>query len=297
MVQHDSHDVVFRTDAQHLDPDRELTRQIEGRRWADSTSPCTSPSAQSTTRTPALPRHESTGTARRRARRSPCAATRAAQPHRAARPATPVRRARRAAGTPAGSCTPLPRLQPLDQPEPPLRRGQRHELTDARRTPSEPGERACRCPARTASSAGVGASNRSRMASSAPSSVRARLISRVASSECPPRSKKLSSAPTSGRPSTSANRRHSTSSCGVRGPRPPPSCDSRLRVGQGAHVELAVGVQRQSVDRDQRGGHHVLRQLTLQVVPQSPYECACCRGQPWGHWRTAGAGRRGTAHW
>ncbi len=94
--------------------------------------------------------------------------------------------------------------------------------------------------ARPASSAGVGASNRSRMASSAPSSVRARLTSRVASSECPPRSKKLSSAPTSGSPSTSANRRHSTSSCGVRGPRPPPSATAGSASGRARTSSLPL---------------------------------------------------------
>ena len=46
-----------------------------------------------------------------------------------------------------------------------------------------------------------------------------RPISRVASSEWPPSSKKLSSMPTSATPSVSANSPHSTSSCGVRGRR------------------------------------------------------------------------------
>ncbi len=76
-------------------------------------------------------------------------------------------------------------------------------------------------PARTASSATVGASNRSRMASSVSSAVRALLISRVASSEWPPSSKKLSSTPILGTPRTSENSSHSTRSCRVRGSRPP----------------------------------------------------------------------------
>jgi len=57
------------------------------------------------------------------------------------------------------------------------------------------------------------------MATSTSRLERIRLISRVASSECPPSSKKLSSMPTRSSPSTSANRAHSISSCGVRGSR------------------------------------------------------------------------------
>ena len=48
---------------------------------------------------------------------------------------------------------------------------------------------------------------------------RLRLASRVASNECPPSSKKLSSRPTRSRSSTSANNPHRISSCGVRGAR------------------------------------------------------------------------------
>ena len=57
------------------------------------------------------------------------------------------------------------------------------------------------------------------MPSSTSSTARTRLISRVASSECPPSSKKLSSMPTAATPRTSANRPHRISSCGDRGPR------------------------------------------------------------------------------
>jgi hypothetical protein len=57
---------------------------------------------------------------------------------------------------------------------------------------------------RPASAATLGASNRLRIATSTESAARIRLISRVASSECPPSSKKSSSMPTRGRPSTSA---------------------------------------------------------------------------------------------
>ena len=70
-----------------------------------------------------------------------------------------------------------------------------------------------------ASVATVGASNRLRIATSTSSAARMRPISRVASSEWPPSSKKLSSMPTSATPSVSANSAHSTASCGVRGSR------------------------------------------------------------------------------
>ena len=76
-------------------------------------------------------------------------------------------------------------------------------------------------PASAASPAGVGASNTARTASSAPSTARTRLTSRTASSECPPRSKKLSSGPTRSRPSTCANTPHKISSRTVAGPGPP----------------------------------------------------------------------------
>ena len=70
---------------------------------------------------------------------------------------------------------------------------------------------------RPASASTLGASNRLRIATSTFSVARIRLIRRVAKSECPPRSKKLSSTPTRSTPSTSANSEHSTASCGVLG--------------------------------------------------------------------------------
>ena len=82
------------------------------------------------------------------------------------------------------------------------------------------GGRAAAAPSSTwARPAGVGCSNTARTASSAPSTARTRDTSRVASSECPPRSKKLSSTPTRSRPSTCANTSHSARSSGRgRGP-------------------------------------------------------------------------------
>ncbi len=70
---------------------------------------------------------------------------------------------------------------------------------------------------RAASAATVGARNSSRSGSSTPKDARMRETTRVASSEWPPTSKKLSSAPTRGRPSTSAQSVASFSSVGVRG--------------------------------------------------------------------------------
>ena len=70
-----------------------------------------------------------------------------------------------------------------------------------------------------ASSATLGASNRLRIATSTLSTARMRPISRVASSECPPSSKKLSSTPTRGSRNTSANSSQRMASCGLRGAR------------------------------------------------------------------------------
>ena len=78
---------------------------------------------------------------------------------------------------------------------------------------------------------------------------RMRLTSRVASSECPPSSKKLSSMPTR-EPEHLGEQLAQISSCGVRGAR----CAGRrrqLRRGQRPAVELAVRRQRQRVERPQ----------------------------------------------
>ena len=67
--------------------------------------------------------------------------------------------------------------------------------------------------------AGDGAVNRSPIPISVSSTARTRAITRMASSESPPSSKKLSSAPTRSTPSTSANRPQTISSAAVRGSR------------------------------------------------------------------------------
>ncbi|SPZ38174.1 Uncharacterised protein [Rhodococcus wratislaviensis] len=58
-------------------------------------------------------------------------------------------------------------------------------------------------PSRGANSATDGDSNTTRIGTSTPSALRINPTNRVADNECPPRSKKLSSIPTRGRPSTS----------------------------------------------------------------------------------------------
>ena len=120
---------------------------------------------------------------------------------------------------------------------------------------------------RLVSASTVGASNRLRMLISASMLERIRLINRIASSECPPSSKKLSSMPTRSTPSTSANNPQRISSCGVRGARR--ACvGAESGLGQRAAVELAVRRQRQLVESDDRRRHHVVRQAGAEVLAQ-----------------------------
>ncbi len=113
-------------------------------------------------------------------------------------------------------------LQLVQEPQALLRRRQRdHRLSSCRFRGRSAG-RGLRCgwvSSRTASAAGVGLSKSVRRGSSTPRAVRTRLISRVASSEWPPRSKNESSTPTLAAPSTSENSPHSAASRGVRGAR------------------------------------------------------------------------------
>ena len=94
-----------------------------------------------------------------------------------------------------------------------------------------------------------------------------RPISRVASSEWPPSSKKLSSMPTSATPSVSANSAHSTASCGVRGSRPL-DIGGHHRRRQRPAVELAVRRQRQPLQHHERRRHHVVGQQPGEMLPQ-----------------------------
>ncbi len=112
-----------------------------------------------------------------------------------------------------------PALKPLQKPQPTLRIRQRHFRRTRNRTQPR-----TRLPPRSTGRKrqNRGASNRLRIDSSTSRLARIRLIRRVASSECPPSAKKSSSIPTPATPNTSANSEHRTSSCGVRGNRPPP---------------------------------------------------------------------------
>ncbi len=94
---------------------------------------------------------------------------------------------------------------------------------------------------RCASRATVGASNSVRTGSSTFSIERMRLASRVASSECPPRSKKLSSIPTLSSPSVLANRVASACSVGVRGLREA-DCTAKSGAGRALRSILPLGV-------------------------------------------------------
>ena len=93
--------------------------------------------------------------------------------------------------------------------------------------------------------------------SSTPSTARIREISRMASSEWPPRSKKLSSTPTGRAPSTSANSARTGAPPRRSRGRRPAGASTRIGAGQRPAVELAVGGQRQLVAGPRRGRHHV----------------------------------------
>jgi hypothetical protein len=93
---------------------------------------------------------------------------------------------------------------------------------------------------RPAISATVGPSKSARSGSSTPNSSRTREITRVPRSECPPRSKKLSSTPTRSRRSTSAQIPASTSSTGVRGATYRSSADASSGAGSALRSSLPL---------------------------------------------------------
>ncbi len=93
-----------------------------------------------------------------------------------------------------------------------------------------------------ASASTVCAAYSSAIPRSTPSSVRTRLTRRVASSECPPRAKKLSSIVTSGRPRISANSAHRACSRGERGARPPEVAAMGPGWGRAARSSLPLAV-------------------------------------------------------
>ena len=199
---------------------------------------------------------------------TPCEGSRDGPRHRPAHPPAPQRPTRPADAPQTGSCRPT--SPPQDAPgttdaaahttaEPP-------QDEAAQQAPHEASIRATPAATPAARPATLGASNSVRMPSSTSSTARTRLIRRVARSECPPSSKKLSSIPTASTPRTSPNRPHRISSCGVRGPRREEP--RRLRRRQRTAVKLAVRRQRKRVQHDDRRRHQVLRQTTRQRGPK-----------------------------
>ncbi len=134
-----------------------------------------------------------------------------------------------------------------------------------------------------ASPATVGVSNSARTGTSTPIADRTRLISRVASSECPPSSKKLSSIPTRSTFSTSAKRTARSSSRGLRGRRPSAAPDS---VGAGralrSSLPFEVSGSRSSVTKEAgtmwAGSTSTTCLRTRAVSPPTTY--AVSRGSP-----------------
>ena len=91
------------------------------------------------------------------------------------------------------------------------------------------------------------------------------VTTRIARSEWPPNSKKLSSMPTRSRERRSAKLSERISSCGVLGA---PDFTRTRRRGKGAAIDFAVGGQGQLVEDDESGRHHVVGQLPLSKAAQ-----------------------------
>ena len=232
-------------------------------------APRASSSSRTRARPPARPRRAalagSPAAVRPRARETSCAGSRGAPPHRkrrssAATSSAPVKphRHRNVVGR-----APCP-LQPMQEPEP--RCAYDSGISAGRATPA--GQRAPACAATRAAPAPQPWAPRTapRIDISTSRLARIRLISRVASSEWPPSSKKLSSMPTRPSPSTSANSPHRISSCGVRGARPSTAAHHRRR--QRAPVELAVRRQRKPLQQHKRRRHHVVRKALRHMRPK-----------------------------
>ena len=159
-------------------------------------------------------------------------------------------------------------LQPLQEPQPPLRIGQR----DLGRPRLHRHQRRAVMPpppttAAAASAATLGASNRLRIATSTFSAARIRLISRVASSECPPQLEEVVVDADPLDPEHLGKQR--AQDLLLRRPRRPMRMRRpKLRRRQRPAVELAVRRQRQPLQHHQRRRHHVVRQLPRQRRPQ-----------------------------
>ena len=186
----------------------------------------------------------SAGAAPRACRGRPCAGSRGAPPRRRAQPPAPRGRARREPQRQRDLVGRARPFQPVEEPQPPLRKRQRN-LGRTRHGDASAGRAACAVVQTLGQRRhGRGLEQRCGSAISTSSVARIRLISRVASSEWPPSSKKLSSMPTRSSPSTSANSAHRISSCGVRGARAvPPASDPG--AGSARRSSLPFGGQRQ----------------------------------------------------
>ena len=162
-------------------------------------------------------------------------------------------------------------LQLGQEPQPLLRERQRQppvprHRDHRRRRRARPSRRR----STAARPATVGWSNSAASGTSVPNTSRTREITRVASSECPPRSKKSSSAPTRSTPSTCAQIPASSSSVSPARRHYPSPVSGRPASGGGQRgpVQLPVRGQRQ---RGQLGEHrrdHELRQPPGQERPQ-----------------------------
>ena len=162
-------------------------------------------------------------------------------------------------------------LQLGQEPQPLLRERQRHPLRPRPAAASAAPRRAGLPPAAPPARPGSAPRTAPAPAPRRPSTARTRLTSRIASSECPPRSKKSSSAPTRSSPSTSANAAHSISSPDRR--RAPARRAGRgvVRGGQRRPVQLPVRRSAAAPSSTATAdGHHVLRQPPRRELPQPP---------------------------
>ena len=162
--------------------------------------------------------------------------------------------------------------QLLQEPEPLLRereRQPRRRGPPARSAEAPRARRRLDAPAR--SPPARGGSNSSPSATSTPSTCRTREITRTASSEWPPSSKKWSRRPTRSTPSTSAQ--ISASAC-LRLAHRRLVAARRVRValrrGERPAVQLAVRRERQRLQPHVRRRHHVLRQPLAPGAPAAP---------------------------
>ncbi|CAM5609678.1 hypothetical protein SANTM175S_04380 [Streptomyces antimycoticus] len=113
--------------------------------------------------------------------------------------------------------------------------------------------------------AGVGASKTFRRVGARPRTACTRSVSRAASSEWPPSSKKLSSGPTLGTPRTSANWRHIRSSRRSRGGSAPVAA---AQSGSGSRSRSSFPLTPRAAETgEQPGGHHGIRKVPGQVRP------------------------------